>query len=325
MKKPLVYNVAARYLPPWASALIAGIITGSAQLLAAPDLSNLFDAVQHILGTEPNLAWLPAPLAALLAYIVRRAPAPAPAPTAEPLSLSRRPALRRTAATEAIPTGWQRTNERYQQLSERVTRLERLCLTREDYSGATALNIRQNNPLNIRSTPPTKTRWHGEIPSENGFALFETPEDGMRAAMYLLVLVYFQRYKLLTLREIILRWAPPASRGGDNTDAETAHYISRVAAAMGYPEDRLLEIDVDYGELVSLVKAMGEVEGGHPLPYPPSCYARAVLALPTMNVSRELARSAQRVLAPALLDAELDMDLNADDTIDGDSLRAHDL
>lgn len=74
---------------------------------------------------------------------------------------------------------------------------------------------RNNNPLNIRHS---SSRWQGRSPVQTDacFVQFESVEYGLRAG-FMLLRTYFYKYKLHTIRSIILRWAPEAD--GNNVFA----------------------------------------------------------------------------------------------------------
>lgn len=78
--------------------------------------------------------------------------------------------------------------------------------------------MKWNNPLNLRNT---SDQWKGKIGSESGFVVFDTVENGLRAAMINMRNAYIKR-GLKSIAEIITKWAPPS----DNND--TAGYIKYV-------------------------------------------------------------------------------------------------
>lgn len=298
-------------MPPWLAALAAGILTLSAQVSgfvdAFPQSVSIVDAVEHLAERFDLATVLPAPLVAMFAYVLRRARNAPAAPTAASPTVSTllsqnaqaididlgqseptRPRPR-SEAGHGLLTRLRSTERRLQSVIERVNRLEARDRVPTPVARRLPLNIRQNNPLNIEATAAGRTRWVGEIDSVTRYARFESAERGLRAALYLLVLVYFQRHGLKTVRQIIERWAPR----GDNSAAEVDGYVARVAAALMRGEDEVLEIDRDYYELLELVDAMGEVEGGEPLPYTSRQYAQAVLALPSHAIHPALRAAAE--------------------------------
>lgn len=87
---------------------------------------------------------------------------------------------------------------------------------------------RNNNPCNIDYNP--KNKWIGQLGIEEGvvqprFARFDCPENGIRAAVRLII-NYIVRYKLNTVRDIISRWAP-------SNENFTEAYISAVERKSG--------------------------------------------------------------------------------------------
>lgn len=120
------------------------------------------------------------------------------------------------------------------------------------------LNIRNNNPGNIRRTD---INWLGEVENWNGpFEKFETMEHGIRATMKVL-----KRYKYAyghrSVIAVIGRWAPPS----DNNP--TAKYAEFVAKYMDVAPDELIDIE-DYSTARKLVEAITLFEGGlRKLPY----------------------------------------------------------
>lgn len=134
------------------------------------------------------------------------------------------------------------------------------------------INVRQNNPLNIRPTESHKQKWQGELASDTGYARFSTVPHGIRAAMYLLRISYFQRRGLTTVKSIIERWAPY----GDNHPSSVVNYIKHVANDLGVLPEEPLHINTNDKQLVDMVKSMGEFEGGHELPYDDIEYTKAL-------------------------------------------------
>jgi len=95
--------------------------------------------------------------------------------------------------------------------------------------------VRNNNPGNLEYRD-----WQdafGALGSDSRFAVFRTREDGIRAHAYLL----FEKpkYRNLTLREAIAKYAPP-------NENNTAAYQNAVAAASGVSLDtKLSDVAVD--------------------------------------------------------------------------------
>lgn len=114
--------------------------------------------------------------------------------------------------------------------------------------------IRNCNPGNIRHS---EAMWQGLVkrPTDPDFCQFETPTDGLRALMRIL-LTYYRRHGLNTVRKIIGRWAPPNE---NNTDA----YITMVAESVGVLADDVIDVDKP-GVLVALSRAIVRHENGKP-------------------------------------------------------------
>lgn len=88
------------------------------------------------------------------------------------------------------------------------------------------------------------------------FQRFDTPEQGIQAQVGLLGR-YHQR-GLRDVASIIERYAPRASRGGDNTDEQVNNYIGYVARRLGVnPRDALSPAVIP-----RLAAAMREFETG---------------------------------------------------------------
>ena len=95
----------------------------------------------------------------------------------------------------------------------------------------TARGIRNNNPLNIRRT---KSRWIGmkaEV-TDQAFCEFTSLAYGFRAA-FVLLRQYYVKYQLVTIDQIIHRWAPPSEN-------YTAVYVKNVCKITGLSPDELL-------------------------------------------------------------------------------------
>lgn len=113
--------------------------------------------------------------------------------------------------------------------------------------------IRNNNPGNIR----WGDHWQGLIPTnektDESFCQFVSAEYGIRA-LCLILLTYYQKYHLETIKDIIYRWAPPNE---NNTDA----YVKAVANMVGVQEDGHINVD-SYSVMAPLVKAIIFHENG---------------------------------------------------------------
>lgn len=101
--------------------------------------------------------------------------------------------------------------------------------------------IRNNNPLNIRNSDAYD--WDGEIGSDfEDFVIFDTPENGIRAAARLLK-TYREKYGLTTIAGIVSKWAP------DNEN-DTASYIKSVSLKTNISANADLN-DADYVDIVA--------------------------------------------------------------------------
>ncbi len=118
--------------------------------------------------------------------------------------------------------------------------------------------LRNNNPLNIRWTPGTRP-WQGQRSHDGQFCIFETMEDGYRAAFRVLD-SYNKKHNIYSVREILYRWAPPQDH--NNTRA----YIDRVCKDACLKETDLIVVDSWIDEkredAMWLVLAMAKVENG---------------------------------------------------------------
>jgi hypothetical protein len=88
------------------------------------------------------------------------------------------------------------------------------------------------------------------------FQRFSSPDQGIQAQHALLG--RYMQHGLNNVSSIIERYAPRASRGGDNTDAQVNNYIAYVAKRAGVnPADTLSPVMVP-----RVAKAMREFETG---------------------------------------------------------------
>ena len=112
--------------------------------------------------------------------------------------------------------------------------------------------LRNNNPLNIIRSA---TKWQGmsETQTDKHFVQFKTLAYGYRAA-FLLIRTYMRKYGLLSIEQIIRRWAPPSENN-------TAAYIRTVSEMLGIKRDAMLHWQNE-AEMIALVQAMAYVENG---------------------------------------------------------------
>ena len=108
--------------------------------------------------------------------------------------------------------------------------------------------IRNNNPGNIRGN---NDKWLGAFGvDDKGFVQFTAPVYGLRAMAR--VLGNYQRiYLLVTIRQIIERWAPPVENN-------TQSYIDSVASRSGIDADTYIEPE----DLPAVMAAMIYHENG---------------------------------------------------------------
>ena len=117
--------------------------------------------------------------------------------------------------------------------------------------------VRNNNPGNIDYNP--RNNWQGQLGLETGsinprFAVFDTPENGIRALTKLL-LNYQRLHGLKTVREIINRWAPPVEN-------ITSAYVKAVAVACEVNADEVVYLR-DRKLLKRMVVAIIKHENGY--------------------------------------------------------------
>lgn len=117
--------------------------------------------------------------------------------------------------------------------------------------------IRLNNPGNIEKT---KDNWQGMSSKQEDerFITFIKPVYGLRAIMKIL-LNYFLRHELKTVRQIINRWAPPHENDTDS-------YADHVAKILGVNPDKPIDL-ARPGILIALAKAIALHENGKPEKY----------------------------------------------------------
>ena len=112
--------------------------------------------------------------------------------------------------------------------------------------------IRSNNPLNIDYQPANPWQGLDSPPSDGRFARFVAPQWGIRAAVK--VLHSYQKRGIVTMRQTISTWAPPAE---NNTEA----YIAFVCRKAGVkPETRIDLANQD--QVIAILKAMVLMECG---------------------------------------------------------------
>jgi hypothetical protein len=116
----------------------------------------------------------------------------------------------------------------------------------------TARGMRNNNPGNIESNRFTQ-QYGGYIGSDGRFAIFQSPEDGIRA-MDRLLGVYNKKYGLNTVSGIVNRWAPP-------NENQTSRYVDFVSKETGFAPDQKIDFN-SKEQRAKLIKAMIYQENG---------------------------------------------------------------
>ena len=107
--------------------------------------------------------------------------------------------------------------------------------------------IRNNNPGNIREAADGGVQWEGErfTDDDSAFEEFIEPEDGIRAMARVLI-TYYNKYGLNTVRGIITRWAPPHENN-------TEHYICIVSNSLNVNPDAALTYPADLSPLIAAI------------------------------------------------------------------------
>lgn len=100
--------------------------------------------------------------------------------------------------------------------------------------------IGKNNIWNIRYSPANN--WMGQTGKTNGFCDFEAHRFCVRAVAILLMRSY-RRKSIITVKDIISRYAPPSENRTDK-------YIRYICQHMNcFPEDRMMSVS-DYSTLI---------------------------------------------------------------------------
>lgn len=118
-------------------------------------------------------------------------------------------------------------------------------------------SVRNNNPGNLRASGFTRNLPGYRGVDSAGYAIFDNPQAGQQAQQRLLGSYLARGFD--TVDRIIERWAPRASKGGDNTEAQTDNYKAYVARRLGIaPGDK-----IGAPMLPQLAQAMAEFESGN--------------------------------------------------------------
>lgn len=108
------------------------------------------------------------------------------------------------------------------------------------------------NPGNIERNA---TKWRGMAPNQTDarFVVYTDPVDGIRA-IGIVVLSYYRRHKLKTVRGIINRWAPPVENDSNS-------YVTAVCKQCSVDPDDTIKVD-NPDALESLIRAIIHHENG---------------------------------------------------------------
>lgn len=126
------------------------------------------------------------------------------------------------------------------------------------------LGMVNNNPLNIKKGTDKWKGTAGVDQSDPDFVRFSSPEFGIRAGARNLQ-TYKTKHGLVTIEDIISRWAPPKNKKGrviNNTEA----YIQSVSSRTGYPRNLIIDVFDDV-VMMRLIRAMIFVELDGVQPY----------------------------------------------------------
>jgi hypothetical protein len=166
----------------------------------------------------------------------------------------------------------------------------------------TTRGIRNRNPLNLVHSPANNWQGLDDPPSDGRMCRFKADQWGIRAAGMLLR-TYRAKYKLVTIRQLVERWAPAS----ENNPAQYARVVSEY---MGKTPDYAPNLD-DPMELENMLRGMCRMENGEG-PFDGEWYTNLVweqgvkLALQPLSRSRTMLGSAAAGAATAgqaLLDA----------------------
>lgn len=97
-----------------------------------------------------------------------------------------------------------------------------------------------NNPLEVRAL--TLNQWIGTIAKDDEIAIFDTLENGIRAAAIILMRTY-RKQRANTIREIIDKWAPMV----DKPAIDFTQYVSKHS---NIPERSVLRSRYVYAQVI---------------------------------------------------------------------------
>lgn len=125
----------------------------------------------------------------------------------------------------------------------------------EGASSMFPLGIRMNNPGNIELRPETDWLGKTRLQDHKRFIRFIRPEYGIRAIMKILI-TYQDTHKLVNIKEIIYRWAPPVENDSNS-------YVSFVSNMLEVKPHTVIDV-YDINTIIALSKAIILQENGYP-------------------------------------------------------------
>lgn len=169
------------------------------------------------------------------------------------------PELRNKMMLDAISSVSEATNRTQQQLDGKRWITENAYNLSPEARSAMgddiSRGVRNNNPGNIKAGQG----FQGEgTPDKDGYATFQSPEDGIRA-LNIDLHTKFNKDGLNTINDIISKYAP-------QSDNDTASYIQHVSQQMGVKPDAKLDLN-DPQQLHSMAAAVIRHENNDAMPY----------------------------------------------------------
>jgi len=116
--------------------------------------------------------------------------------------------------------------------------------------------LRRNNPLNIRETfvDGKPIEWVGRTGAESGFVVFDTLQNGLRAAAMNLVNKQ-KKHGMKTIAEIITSWSP-------KNENPTEVYIAKVARDNNIKPNQIIDLAANDQLLLGVIRSMIMFENG---------------------------------------------------------------